>query len=107
MYVIVMGGGNVGRHLTKSLLAEGHEVVLIEENKGMAADLADELGESVAVQGDGTEAAVLASIGTHRADVFVAVTGEDPGNLVACQVAKAKFHVPRTIARVNDPKNER
>lgn len=106
MYVVVVGGGKVGYYLAKSLLAEGHEVVLAEKEKRHAEDLADELGESVAVRGDGCEAAFLDDIGTHRADVVVAVTGEDEDNLVTCQMAKVKFQVPRTIARVNNPKNQ-
>src|SRR4051794_18056767 len=105
MYVIVVGGGQVGYYLTKSLLSEAHEVVLIEKERHRAEDLADELGESVAVRGDGCEASFLAEIGTERADVLVAVTGDDEDNLVSCQMAKAKFQVPRTIARVNNPKN--
>jgi len=106
VYVVVVGGGKVGYYLTKSLLAEGYEVVLSEKEKGRAAELAEVLGESVAVRGDGCEASFLADIGTERADVLVAVTGEDEDNLVSCQMAKVKFQVPRTIARVNNPKNQ-
>jgi len=106
VYVIVVGGGKVGYYLTKSLLAEGHEVVLAEKDKRHAEDLAEELGESVAVRGDGCEASFLEGIGTHRADAMVAVTGDDEDNLVTCQMAKVKFQVPRTIARVNNPKNQ-
>lgn len=106
MYVVVVGGGKVGYYLTKSLLAEGYEVVLSEKEKAHASELAEELGESVAVRGDGCEASFLAEIGTERADVFVAVTGDDEDNLVSCQIAKVKFQVPRTIARVNNPKNQ-
>jgi trk system potassium uptake protein len=105
MYIIVVGGGKVGYYLTKSLLAEGYEVVLTERDKYRAEELVDELGDSVAVRGDGCEASFLADIGTERADVLVAVTGGDEDNLVSCQMAKAKFQVPRTIARVNNPKN--
>src|SRR5581483_4177763 len=89
----------------KSLLSEGYEVVLTEKDKARANELAEELGESVAVRGDGCEASLLGEIGTHRADVFVAVTGDDEDNLVSCQMAKIKFQVPRTIARANNPKN--
>ncbi|HLG73280.1 MAG TPA: TrkA family potassium uptake protein [Chloroflexota bacterium] len=106
MYVVVVGGGKVGYYLTKSLLAEGYEVVLTEKEKSRANELAEELGESVAVRGDGCEASFLNEIGTKRADVFVAVTGDDEDNLVSCQMAKVKFQVPRTIARVNNPKNQ-
>ncbi|HVA26433.1 MAG TPA: NAD-binding protein [Chloroflexota bacterium] len=106
MYIVVVGGGKVGYYLTKSLLAEGNEVVLTEKEKNRAAELAEELGESVAIRGDGCEASFLAQVGTERADAFVAVTGDDEDNLVSCQMAKVKFAVPRTIARVNNPKNQ-
>jgi trk system potassium uptake protein TrkA len=105
MYIIVVGGGQLGYHLTRALLAESHEVLLIEKEAAASQKLIDELG-SVAVRGDGCEASVLAKAGTSRADMLVAVTGDDEDNLVACQVAKHKFAVPRTIARVRNPRNE-
>jgi trk system potassium uptake protein TrkA len=105
MYIIVVGGGQLGYHLTRALLAESHEVLLIERESTTSQKLIDELG-SVAVRGDGCEASVLAKAGTSRADMLVAVTGDDEDNLVACQVAKHKFAVPRTIARVRNPRNE-
>jgi trk system potassium uptake protein TrkA len=61
---------------------------------------------SICLQGDGCEAATLEEVGTGRADMFVAVTGDDEDNLVACQVAKHKFNVPCTIARIRNPQNE-
>jgi len=106
MYIIVVGGGKVGYYLTKSLLEEGHEVLVIEKDPRKCAVLTDELGAN-ALQGDGCEAAVMAEAGMGRANVVVAVTGDDEDNLVVCQVAKHKFNVPRTIARLNNPKNER
>lgn len=105
MYIIVVGGGRVGYYLTKALLDEGHEVLIIEKDATISQAIASELG-SVCFQGDGCEAATLADAGTNRADMFIAVTGDDEDNLVACQVAKYKFNVPRTIARVRNPKNE-
>jgi trk system potassium uptake protein TrkA len=105
MYIIVIGGGQLGFHLTRALLAESHEVLLIERDAKISQKLIDDLG-SVAVRGDGCEASVLAKAGTSRADMLVAVTGDDEDNLVACQVAKHKFAVPRTIARVRNPRNE-
>ena len=105
MYIIVVGGGRVGYYLTKALLDEGHEVLLIEKNAAVSKTIADELG-SVCLHGDGCEAATLDGAGTARADMFIAVTGDDEDNLVACQVAKHKFNVPRTIARVRNPRNE-
>ena len=98
--------GNVGYHLTKELLAAGHEVVMIEKDPQRARTIADELG-SIVVPNDGCEGRYQAEAGMGRADVMAAVTGDDEDNLVACQVAKMKFNVPRAIARVNDPKNEK
>jgi trk system potassium uptake protein TrkA len=106
MYIIVVGGGKVGYYLTKSLLEVGHEVLVIEQDPRKCAILTDELGANV-LQGDGCDVAVMARAGLSRADVMVAVTGDDEDNLVACQLARHKFHVPRTIARINNPKNER
>jgi trk system potassium uptake protein TrkA len=105
MYVVVIGGGNVGYYLTKELLAAGHEVVMIEKDPGRARLIADELG-SIVIPNDGCEGRYQAEAGMGRADVVAAVTGDDEDNLVACQVAKMRFNVPRSIARVNNPKNE-
>lgn len=105
MYVIVVGGGQVGVNLTKLLQSEGHEVLLVEKDPGRYYKLADELGELV-IQGDGTELASLMDMGANRADVLAAVTGADQDNLVICQMAKILYFIPKTIARVNDPKNE-
>ena len=105
MYIIVVGAGKVGYYLAKTLLQEDHEVLLIERDASVVEFHAERLGSAV-VRGDGAEASTLASSGAARADVVVAVTGDDEDNLVICQVAKNKFQVGRTIARVNNPKNE-
>jgi len=105
VYCIIVGGGNVGYYLTKDLAAAGHEVLLLEKERARAARLVEELGE-MALQGDGCEVRVMEEVGFGRADVIVAVTGEDEDNLIVCQMAKRKFDVPRTIARVNSPANE-
>ena len=105
MYVIVVGAGKVGYYLTKRLLNEGHEVLLMEKDRRRAAMLVEELGD-IAMQGDGCEIRVMAEAGFGRADTIVAVTGDDEDNLVVCQMAKRQFTVPRTIARVNNPINE-
>ena len=105
MYIIVVGGGKVGFYLTKSLLSEGHEVLLIERDPLKVEVFVEQFG-AVVITGDGAEAAVLAAAGAARADVVIAVTGDDEDNLVICQMAKQKFSVQRTIARVNNPKNE-
>ena len=105
MYIIIIGGGSVGYHLCKALLKEGHEVLVLDKDATKCENFEDELG-SVCVRGDGCEVATLAEAGASRAEVFIAATDGDEDNLVACQIAKYKFGVPRTIARVNDPKNE-
>jgi len=105
MYIIVIGGGKVGYYLARALLDEGHEILVVEKDADRTKFICNELG-SVCVRGDGCEVATLTEVGTGRADMFIAVTGDDEDNLVACQVAKHKFNVPRTIARINNPKNE-
>jgi trk system potassium uptake protein len=105
MYVIVAGGGRIGYYLTKGLLSAGHEVVLIEKDKSRFNVLFDYLGETV-VRGDACEVRTMKQYGMERADVVAATTGDDEDNLVICQMAKQRFGVPRTIARVNNPENE-
>lgn len=105
MYIVVVGGGKVGYYLTRELLEQGHEVLLIERQPERVDKITEILG-NVAVLGDGCEVAVLSETGAARCDVLVTVTGDDEDNLVSCQIAKNHFHVPRTIARVNNPENE-
>ncbi len=105
MYVIVVGGGKVGYYLTKELLAAGHELVLLEKDRSRAKQIADEVG-SIVLARDGCEGQHLAEAGANRAAIVAAVTGDDEDNLVVCQMAKHHFDVPRTIARVNNPRNE-
>ncbi len=105
MYIIIGGGGDVGYYLTKSLLNQGHEVLLLEKGSGRFQGLSEELGQAV-VRGDACEARTMEEVGVSRADVVIAVTGEDDDNLVICQMAKKRFNVNRTIARLNNPKNE-
>ena len=105
MFVLVIGGGKVGYYLAKELIGSGHEVVLMEKDRDRANQIADEIG-SVVIAHDGCEGKYLAQAGAKRADIVAAVTGDDEDNLVICQMAKHHFDVPRTIARVNNPKNE-
>jgi trk system potassium uptake protein TrkA len=107
MYVIVVGAGKVGYYLAKELLEapEAHEVLVIEQDPAKVDRVTQELGD-IALRGDGCEASTMEAAGFGRADMVIAVTGDDEDNLVVCQVAKAKFSVPRTIARLNNPKNE-
>jgi trk system potassium uptake protein TrkA len=105
MYIIVIGGGKVGFYLAKALLDEGHEILVLEKDATRTDFIRGELG-SVCVRGDGCEITTLAEAGAGRAEMFIAVTGDDEDNLVSCQAAKHKFNVPRTVARINNPKNE-
>ncbi len=105
MYIIIVGGGKVGYYLGKELVEANHEVLIIERNAAKCAEISETLGE-IAMRGDGCEAAIQDQAGAGRADLLLAVTGEDEDNLVACQVAKHAFKVPRTVARINNPKNE-
>jgi len=105
MYIIVVGGGKVGYYLTKTLVHEGYEVLLIEKNPAKCEIYTERFG-AVVMNGDGAEASTLAAAGAGRADVVISVTGHDEDNLVICQLARHRFKVKRTIARVNNPKNE-
>ena len=105
MFVLVVGGGKVGYYLAKELVESGHEVALMEKDRTRATQIADEIG-SIVIAHDGCEGKYLGEAGCNRADVVAAVTGDDEDNLVICQMAKHHFDVPRTIARVNNPKNE-
>jgi trk system potassium uptake protein TrkA len=106
VYAIVAGGGKVGFFLARELIDHEHEVLLIENNSERAESIANELG-NVVLRGNADEASTLAEAGAERADVVIAVTGDDEDNLVICQVAKRRFGTRRTIARINDPRNER
>ncbi len=105
MYIIIGGGGDVGYYLTRNLLKHGHEVLLLEKANDRYQTLNEELGQSI-FKGDACEARTMEEAGASRADVVIAVTGEDEDNLVICQVAKKRFNVARTIARLNNPRHE-
>src|ERR687883_1075069 len=105
MYAIVAGGGKVCFFLSRELIEHEHEVLLIENNAERAEMIANELG-NVVLRGNADEASTLAEAGAERADVVIAVTGDDEDNLVLLQVARRRFGTRRTIARINDPRNE-
>lgn len=105
MYIIIVGGGNIGYYLAKTLVAARHEVLLMEKDRLRYRTISEELGE-VVMQGDGCEVSQQNQAGFGRADAVVAATGSDDDNLVVCQMAKMEHNVPRTISRVNDPRNE-
>ena len=105
MYILIVGGGKVGSNLTGTLMKMGHEVTLIENDRDRY-QLLEERFEHVVRPGDGTELFVLERAGVERADLVVAVTGDDEDNIIVCQVAKEKYGVPKVIARINDPRNQ-
>jgi trk system potassium uptake protein TrkA len=106
MYALVAGGGKVGANLARSLVAAGHEVTVIEQDRERYAALEAELGP-VAMLGDATEIHVLERAGIARPpDVLLAATGDDEDNLVIAQIAREGYGIERVIARVNDPRNQ-
>ncbi len=105
MYILIAGGGKVGATLTKTLLAAGHEVTLIDNNHERYELLEEHLG-SVVRYGDVCELQVLERAGVERADLLVAVTGDDEDNLIVSQLARDKYGVPKVVARTNDPRNQ-
>lgn len=108
MYIVINGGGKVASYLARLMVDNGHDVAVIEKREDIVDKLASELPDStLIIHGDGCDAIFQDDAGVSRADVFVASTGDDDDNLVSCQLAKVAFGVPRAIARVNNPKNER
>ncbi len=105
MRVLVLGGGKVGAFLAGMLVAEGHHVRLVEKREEQIEPLRRDLSEEVVLLGDGADPFVLESAGIRMAHVVAAVTGDDETNLVITTLARFEFDVPRTIARVNNPKN--
>src|SRR5918996_5887139 len=105
MYVIVVGAGKVGWNLGRELLEKGHEVTLIESDRDRFIAVEQELEHNVQY-GDASELWVLDRAGIQRADMVIAVTGDDEDNMLICQVAKEKYLVEQTIARVNNPRNK-
>ena len=108
MFIVIAGGGKVGSYLASVSLQSGNEVAVIEETLKTADQLSVMLeGGYLVIHGDGCDSRYQEDAGIRRADVFVATTGLDDSNLVACEIAQRVFHVPRVIARVNNPKNLR
>lgn len=105
MYIVVVGGGKVGYYLTKTLVTEGYEVLLIEKDAAKVNTWSERFG-AIVLQGDGCEVAILEKAGVARADVLIATSGDDEDNLVIAQLGQHLFNVPKVIARINNPKNE-
>lgn len=104
MDIIVIGGGKVGYYLTKTLLEHGHRPTLVETSKNLCHFLANDLDVPI-ICGDGTTIETLELANVKNCDVFISVTGKDENNLISCQLAKTLFNVPKTVAKVNNPKN--
>jgi trk system potassium uptake protein TrkA len=104
MYILIAGGGKVGFFLAQELLNANHEVLIVEREGARVAQITEELGENV-LHGDSCEVTTLDDAGVARADLVAAVTGDDEDNLVICEIARYRG-VPRTVARINNPKNE-
>jgi len=105
MFIICAGAGKVGYNLARQLVND-HEVLIIEMDQSRVDFIAEDLGPEVIMQGDACDAATMERAGMERADLVVAVTGDDEDNLTFCQISKAKFSVPRAVARINNPQNE-
>ncbi len=105
MYTIIVGGGQVGAYVASLLLAEKHQIKIIDKNRDRIALLEKNLPSENVLLGSGTDPNVLETAGIHKARVLAAVTGSDETNLVICGLARMEFKVPRVIARVNNPKN--
>ena len=108
MYIVITGGGKVGEYLATVLLRSGNEVAIIERDANVADRLSMVLqGRYLVIRGDGCDSRYQEDAGIRKAEVFVAATGQDDNNLVACEIASRIYDVPRCIARVNAPKNQR
>jgi len=109
MRIMIIGGGNVGYYLTKSLSAEKHHIMIVEEDQARCEQIVSTLGSKRVeiTNGDGTNVECLREAGIFNTDALIAVTGHDQNNLVACQLAKDYFGVKQTISRVKNPKNIR
>jgi trk system potassium uptake protein TrkA len=105
MYIVIVGAGKVGFYLAKRLCSRKHTVAIVDKDKLVCEEIAKEL-EALVVNGDGCQPRILEEAGIEQADVIAAVTGEDEDNLIICQLAKEKFHVRRSVGRINNPDNE-
>ena len=102
MYTVIVGCGRIGFNLAKALIAVGHEVTVIEDDQYRSQKITDELG-SMVIQGDGSSITTLKVAGVSRADLVIAVTQSDEVNLAVCQMSKAVFNAPKTMALVKNP----
>ena len=106
MYIVIVGAGRVGFNLAQKLVQDNHTVTVIEKDNTRCEGISQNL-DALVINGDGCEPRYMEDAEVGRADVVAAVTADDEDNLVICQIAKEIFGVRRTVARVNNPKNER
>ncbi len=104
MYMLIVGAGKVGWNLARELIEKNHEVTVVESDPGRYATVEEEMEHAVQY-GDGSELWVLERAGIERADMVIAVTGDDEDNILICQVAREKYGVERVISRCNNPRN--
>ena len=105
MFVLIVGGGRVGAQLATLLVAQNHHVHLVEHRREVLARIHRELPTEVIYEGNPTDSQVLEQAGIQRVGVLAACTTNDADNLVLCFLARTRYNVPRTIARVNYPRN--
>jgi trk system potassium uptake protein TrkA len=105
MFVLIAGGGRTGAQLAVLLMAQNHEVHLIEHRRDILARLHRELPTEIIYEGHPTDPQLLEQAGIQRAEVMAACTANDADNLVLCFLARTRYNVPRTIARIYNPRN--
>ncbi len=105
MRITVIGGGNIGYYLVRTLMeSSGYKPTVIEVDRSVCKHIANDLAIPV-ICGDATRIEILEAAEVHKSDALVSVTGSDEVNLVVCQIAKEKFGVNKTVAKANNPKN--
>lgn len=104
MLILIVGGGRTGMELAKQLIAAGHEVVVIEEDKDRAQKVSENL-DCLVIQGDGTKMEILEKAEVEDVDCLVALTPNDESNLIICKLAK-NLDIPRIVTRVNNGRNK-
>ncbi len=105
MYIVIVGAGKVGYFLAKRMFEGKHTISIVDKDRQVCEEIAKQL-EALVIHGDGCDPRILEEAGMNRADVLAAVTGDDEDNLIICQLAKEKFKIQRTVARVNNPDDE-
>ena len=103
MKIIIMGCGRVGAQLANSLDAEGHDVTILDIDAYSFDRFLSTEFRGTALLGSGIDEEVLRKAEIEKADAFIAVAHGDNRNVMACQMAKHIFHVPKVISRIYDP----